>query len=577
MKKKKSIIFAVVVFLLVLVGAIGASYAYFAATNETSGNDQILEYNSLEIGNIKWEGTKVFTSSDLLPGEIGIQTFTIEKTGDGEWPPFMVDLNGTVDEAFKNDIMVSMYVSDDPTTNNVEIVEGEKMGYEPRPVSNKVRIIDDSSIADMSDDYDKEIIYKEDTLKINGKPRRIYGPKPLSNKVESLLGEFFMSKNAGVGKTTCYVVYYYINKDNQNSQQGKSFSGDINVRLASLEEYANITNKYGYNIFDDSESNYANGKKLTDYLTEIAYYNYPRLLLDDYGNLRYFGYDPDNYISVDGELWRIIGVMKDIDDGTGKKEDRVKLIRANSVDNRPWDLSESSINKGSGVNEWSQADLMKLLNPGYENVNGSLYWNSESGTCYADSGIKASSCDYTSSGMKDGMKALIGDAVWNTGAIVDPYDDFVDLKLYKFYELERSTNIGKLNWIIGDYSNDTVERTTAWTGKVGLMYPSDFGYAMQDSESVDVVSCRKYGLYSRNNACMQNNWLQIATLSWTMTPAADKSHSNLVFVAPTTHYPFDAEFATGNYGILPVVYLKSDVKIVSGNGWESDPYILSGN
>ena len=37
-----------------------------------------------------------------------------------------------------------------------------------------------------------------------------------------------------------------------------------------------------------------------------------------------------------------------------------------------------------GINEWSHADLMKLLNPGYDNeeVGGSLYWNSNSGTCY---------------------------------------------------------------------------------------------------------------------------------------------------------------------------------------------------
>ena len=36
-------------------------------------------------------------------------------------------------------------------------------------------------------------------------------------------------------------------------------------------------------------------------------------------NLRYIGADPNNYVSFNNELWRIIGVFNNIDDGTGKK------------------------------------------------------------------------------------------------------------------------------------------------------------------------------------------------------------------------------------------------------------------
>ena len=114
----------------------------------------------------------------------------------------------------------------------------------------------------------------------------------------------------------------------------------------------------------------------------LANYDSTNLAVDDYGNTRYIGKDPNNYVSIDGDIWRIIGTMKDIDDGTGNKEDRVKLIRASSIGSYSWDTSESSVNNGYGVNEWSQADLMKLLNPGYESetVGGSLYWNNQSGT-----------------------------------------------------------------------------------------------------------------------------------------------------------------------------------------------------
>ena len=42
--------------------------------------------------------------------------------------------------------------------------------------------------------------------------------------------------------------------------------------------------------------------------------------------------------------------MKSIDDGTGTKSDRVKLIRNDSIGNFAWDTSSSSINTGYGVN-----------------------------------------------------------------------------------------------------------------------------------------------------------------------------------------------------------------------------------
>ena len=48
-------------------------------------------------------------------------------------------------------------------------------------------------------------------------------------------------------------------------------------------------------------------------------------------NLRYVGSNPCNYVKVDNEIWRIIGVMNNIDDGTGKKETRIKLIRNESI------------------------------------------------------------------------------------------------------------------------------------------------------------------------------------------------------------------------------------------------------
>ena len=101
----------------------------------------------------------------------------------------------------------------------------------------------------------------------------------------------------------------------------------------------------------------------------------PQLMYDDTAdrNLRYVSRTPNNYIDIgdrtsDGQpiLWRIIGVMKNVtslDDGSEKQEDLIKIIRADSIGSYSWDTSASEVNKGDGINEWSQADLMKLLNP----------------------------------------------------------------------------------------------------------------------------------------------------------------------------------------------------------------------
>ena len=162
MKNKKTIMMVVVVLLLVIVSVIGASYAYFATVNKTTGNDKNLNIVTENLGDIKWQGTKVFESSGLLPGEMGIQTFTVEKnsiTGKGIYE---IDLKGILDESFGSDVEISLYKSTNPTTDNVTITQG-------------------NSATDAGAD-DKVHYYKEDTLTINGSPKKVYGPKALKNK-----------------------------------------------------------------------------------------------------------------------------------------------------------------------------------------------------------------------------------------------------------------------------------------------------------------------------------------------------------------------------------------------------------
>ena len=345
------------------------------------------------------------------------------------------------------------------------------------------------------------------------------------------------------------------------------------------DTYSAILNFENYNATDYTRTRCNLYFKVTpptvvEKITALAKTDTTNLATDDYGNTRYIGKSPNNYVSIDGDIWRIIGTMKDVDDGTGNKEDRVKLIRASSIGSYSWNTSESSVNYGYGVNEWSQATVMKLLNPGYESesVGGSLYWNNQSETCYASQKNATTRCNFTSTGIKDKLKTLISDAVWNTGASTTSIQI-----ASKFYTEERGTRNGKI-CSSSNYCNDTVERTTTWTGKVGLMYPSDYGYATSGGSTTNRAACLNTVLYkwagSSVSDCKNNDWLyNSSSYQWTLSPLAYSSRARDVFYVYYSGNVYITS-ASSYSDARPVVYLTSNVGVQSGDGSSSNPFIL---
>ena len=295
-------------------------------------------------------------------------------------------------------------------------------------------------------------------------------------------------------------------------------------------------------------------------------------------NLRYVGANPCNYVKVDNEIWRIIGLMNNIDDGTGKKETRVKLIRNEAIGQYSWDTSESSVNKGLGVNEWSQADLMKLLNPGYESesVDGSLYYSNSSGNCYSGENNATKACDFTSSGLKTNLKNLVGNTLWNTGSQgTNSWQSASNGLARHFYSYERSSNNGKI-CTSGTVCNDTVTRTTTWNGKIGLMYLSDYGYATSGGTSMDRYSCLYKELFNWNDNsysdCYNNDWLyNSSNWEWTISPSAHSWYANMVFAVRDIGKIGTTAAALDGL-VYPSVYLKSSTTILGGEGTLQNPY-----
>ncbi len=337
---------------------------------------------------------------------------------------------------------------------------------------------------------------------------------------------------------------------------------------------------------------------------------------DPDGNLRFIGASPNNYVYFNREKWRIVGVF----------DNRLKIVR-DSIGEYLWDTSIE--NGGWGINEWSQADIMKLLNPGYEStsslkcnssitsssagpwgsnlcgtnssgdfvsglVNNSLWWNAASGTCYKHVALQTKSCDFSTTGLKMNVyKDMIDTVTWYLGtnsAIGADNEDLWDGRYTAVYayNAERSNNTGK-QCTSAAYCTDEVTRTVTWQGKVGLLYPSDYIYATGGGTTYDRDTCLGVTAGHTNDGtipnwefnypdCISNNWLSSSSIMWFITPAAYPEEAisvfNLTYSTASTIY---TSGTVGNYDIRPTVYLRQDVILDSehGDGSFNNPFVLT--
>ena len=266
-------------------------------------------------------------------------------------------------------------------------------------------------------------------------------------------------------------------------------------------------------------------------------------------NIRYEGANPNNYVSFNDELWRIIGVFGD----------NIKLVRSEGLGRLlSWDSSDSSVNDGWGVNEWSQADLKEYLN--------TMYYGGTSVTCYVSSNNSTATCPTGS--LNSTAKSMINKYTWNTAAVErEKKNDTV-----VFYNAERDTQIGEM--CTGSYKcNDTIERKTSWQGYVALPYVTDWAYA----SAIEGCEVNMQQVDSNNKyICKNENWLQTKNdrLGILMlSPAFSSSWRNLTFIV-TGHGEVLDYGACNAHSVFPTVYLNSNVEITSGSGTSSDPYIL---
>ena len=244
---------------------------------------------------------------------------------------------------------------------------------------------------------------------------------------------------------------------------------------------------------------------------------------EDITEYRYRGKDPKNYVTFNNETWRILGVFK-VDDGTGNIENRIKLIRNESIGEYYWNTSRTS--------NWGETTLNTYLNGDYYNTLTSEAQN------------------------------MIGSAKYYLGG----YNVYTQTS-QDMYSYERK--ISGSDYYYGS-------NPTNWVGKLALMYESNYGYASANCETKKLYIGLNGSSSNDLRACNDTNWLyNIKVNEWLLSPFSTNSIGNgLIFIATSKGYIGSQYADLVQYATRPVLYLTSSVEITGGDGTSTDPYTL---
>ena len=306
-----------------------------------------------------------------------------------------------------------------------------------------------------------------------------------------------------------FQIYIWLDESMEinDAIEGETISTIVRAEATEIMIEEPAGDDYIANIFFSAE-------KITVTNNNINYQYAPSVgMMEDVGgNIRYYGANPNNYVSFNNESWRIIGVFKDIDDGSGNVSTKLKIAQSSSIGNYAWNSND--------INNWTNATLKTYLNSNYLNSINQIF------------------------------KDMISNTKWNLGG-------WSTSTIYanQFYEYERGTRV---------YSGSPIE----WIGEIALIYPSDYMY------SIDLSKCTKdaYSFSTDTSNCRDTSWLKnTSSYQWTITP--DSGNSYRSFSIPSGGHIGNSR-VTGSYSIRPVLFLNSTVQIISGDGTAENPFIL---
>ena len=231
---------------------------------------------------------------------------------------------------------------------------------------------------------------------------------------------------------------------------------------------------------------------------------------------RYYGPSPNNYICLDMEgestcpdkhLYRIIGSIYEEKAG----QNLLKVIKATpltdgSTTTYAWDNGNinvwASVTSGNYSNSLtSGASLMKLLNSGD-------WWTSSNN--YANYGLTSKAKSYVTT-----SRYYLGGYSTASGVMTN-----------QFYNYERGTTRYDTDWPL------------YWDGNVGLMYPSDYGYAAGNTCVTNTDP------YNYDGGCKNKDWLFSSETEWLLSPFSGDPYGAFFLYSSGSVY-FDIVYEIG--------------------------------
>lgn len=270
-----------------------------------------------------------------------------------------------------------------------------------------------------------------------------------------------------------------------------------------------------------------------------------------------------NYIWFNNEMWRIVGIV----DGN------VKIVKDMPITTASAPTTYTNI-AGTTFN------IKKESGHYANNKYAAIYWNNVKTTQYND---------WTTAGLMYYANENNIGSYYNT--INATYKNMIQESTYYLSNVTGNSGIGTASTVYNEERATAVEcgasvtsyshnnscniwngNQSTWTGKIALLYPSDFGYASSSSNwSTNISSYYN----DSTNPVVSDNWLlnNDAFYNWFLSPSSLIPDYVVYWGGFGSVYSINT---TGNFSLAwrPVLNLKSDALAYSGDGSYNDPYKL---
>ena len=260
-----------------------------------------------------------------------------------------------------------------------------------------------------------------------------------------------------------------------------------------------------------------------------------------------------NYIWFNNENWRIVGIF----DG------KIKIVKDTPIESAPTTYTNKQGDTAFALQydtqTWAGVQVSRM------------YWNKDGGT-------RANKNDWSEAGLQYYLNE-------ENSTSSNSYYDTMNGSYKGFIDSNTTYYLGKVVYDqVTPSMSYTQERNTessnlwsgnpgTWTGKIGLLYPSDFGYATDPTVWND-TNTTMYNYSGVNNIKMRN---------WILK--SNDPYGGYCLLSPSSYYSNYAVSwyfrgavndvnVRSNDGVRPVLNLKSDTVIVSGEGSSDNPYRL---